>query len=176
MDINPDELENLSPEGVARKIFTNEAKDPCSYMILAYQEGDDLTMIYEILLIILLEGIEIFTGGLDTADLSRLTKDHLTHFDSWFNSLGFKIFIEECDIEEKDKYLNHYCKVILNNKENNYYEHVFKSNKITKNYHFLLNGDTIEENRNKKKLKNIHSIILTKSKAFIVKFDFYSKI
>ena len=82
------DLNDFSPEMIAYELFTKDAKAPCSHQILAYQDGGDLTYLFEILITVLLEGLNIFTGGLKDTDLNDFTKTHITSLNPWFQSIG----------------------------------------------------------------------------------------
>ena len=99
---NESDLVDCSPEMIAHQLFTKEPKDPCSHQIIAYDSGSDLTYIFEILITILLEGLNILTGGLTDADLSGFNQEHIIGLNPWFNSLGFKIIVTTKNEKDKD--------------------------------------------------------------------------
>ena len=61
--VDTSKLESFTPEKIAHTIISNEAKDPLSHQILIVDETTDLTYVFEILLTILLEGLDIITFG-----------------------------------------------------------------------------------------------------------------
>jgi len=170
-DVNIDELSDFSPEMIAQSIFTKDPKDPCTHQILAYQDGADLTYVFEILITILLEGLDILTGGLKEADLSSFTSTHVTALNPWFQSLGFDISVDVKDINDKDSYKDYYCRTVINNKLN---ETLFIMKNIPhKTYHFFLNGQYLDQNKAKTNLKDIYGVFRTDNHAYLISFDFH---
>ena len=164
MTNNSEQIE-FSPENIAQALFTQDPKPPCSHQILTYDEKTDnkkygdLTYIFEILITILMEGLDIFSGGLDKTDLNNFTEKHITNLNPWFNSIGFNINVETFtkDVKDicKDQYDNYYCKIMVRTK---LFETFFLMKNVSKNYHFLLNGKCIEENKNKQKINEISAV------------------
>ena len=76
-ETNFGKLEDFTPEKIAHKIFSSDAKEPFSHQILTVEEDTDITYVFEILLIILLEGLEMVTGGLKNADLSGFSEENI---------------------------------------------------------------------------------------------------
>jgi len=166
-----DNLADFSPEMIAHEIFTKDPKDPCSHQILAYQDGADLTYIYEILITILVEGLNILTGGLREADLSDFTKSHITALNPWFQSLGFNINVEAYDETDKENYKEYYCRTLINNK---LHETLFlMKNMPNKTYHFFLNGSFLDQNKSKTELKDIYGIFAANGFVYRISFEFY---
>ena len=169
--VDVDSLAGFSPEMIAHEIFTKDAKTPCSHQILAYQEGTDLTYIYEILITILLEGLNIMTGGLKEVDLSGFTASHITILNPWFKSIGFDIKVETIDSSDKDSYDEYYCRAVINDKIN---ETFFIMKKMMdRSYHFLLNGQNLQANKEKQYLKDIYGIFSNDDVVYKISFDFY---
>jgi len=171
-NVDVDSLANFSPEMIAHEIFTKDAKPPCSHQILAYQEGADMTYIYEILITILLEGLEIMTGGLKEVDLSNFTASHIIVLNPWFKSIGFDINVEAVDSSDKDSYNEYYCRAMVNDKLN---ETFFIMKNIThKPYHFLLNGPKLQDNKEKQHLNEIYGIFSNDDTVYKISFDFHT--
>jgi len=170
VEINLAELDDYSPEGIAKAIFSNEPKPPFSYQIIAEQEQTNLPYIFEILIIILLEGLETLSGDLSKAQLDHFTKEHLTVLTPWFRSLGFDINIKECDEKDKPSYDKYYCRILFNDTLNKV---LFKLKKIEKNYHFLINGNNLDENENKTNLKELFAILSLNGITYCISFDFH---
>ena len=57
----------------------------------------DIYSAYEILITILMEGMNIFTDGLNTISSYDVENDHILAFDPWFYSLGINIKCETVD-------------------------------------------------------------------------------
>lgn len=171
-EVDVGSLANFSPEMIAHEIFTKDAKAPCSHQILAYQDGADMTYIYEILITILLEGLEIMTGGLKEVDLSSFTTSHITVLNPWFKSIGFDITVEEVESSDKDSYNEYYCRAVVNDKLN---ETFFIMKNIThKPYHFLLNGQNLQANKEKQQLNEIYGIFSNDDTVYKISFDFHT--
>ena len=172
VDLNIDELEDYTPEGIAHTLFTHEPKPENSCQIIAEEELADLTYIFEILTIILMEGLETLSGDLSTANLVHLSHEHFDSLNPWFWSLGFNINIQVYNKETDDVnlYNKHYSKIIIKDKLQ---EMLFEIKNITKNYHFFLNGDNLEENKHKTDLKDLHAILINDNVVFKISFDFH---
>jgi hypothetical protein len=168
LDVN--ELDDYTPEGIALTLFTHEPGLENSYQIIAEQELADLPYIFEILTIILMEGLEILTGDLSLASLQNLSSDHILAMNPWFRSLGFNISVDvyNANTDDKNLYNKHYSKIIMKDKAHGI---VFEAKDISKNYHFFLNGDNLEENENKTQLKDLHAILLNDDTVFKISFD-----
>ena len=65
LDIN--KLKGQSPEEIAHEIFTKEPMPECSCQIVAADSNTDIPTIFEILVIILMEGLETLSGDLSQA-------------------------------------------------------------------------------------------------------------
>lgn len=170
MNIDLNQLDDFTPESVAQTIFTKDPLPACSCQIISEQNMDDVTYIFEILIIILMEGLEILSGDLTKANLNELTEEHIKILNPWFNSLGFNIKVACYDISEKELYNKQYCKIIIKDKLQ---EMFFEMKNITKNYHFTLNGDYLEQNKKKTNLKDLHTIFIINNKVFRTYFEFY---
>lgn|SRR3972149_1763787 len=170
VQVNLSDLDDYSPEGIAKAIFSNGPRPPFSYQIIAEQEEADFLYIFEILIIILLEGLEILSGDLSKANFDNFTKEHLTILAPWFKSLGFDLSIRLCDEKDKESYKQYYCKILLNDTMN---QMLFKLENIDKNYHFLINGNTLEENENKTNLKDLYAILSLNGVTYCINFGFH---
>lgn len=169
-------FDKYSPEMIAREIFIKNPKDPCSYRIIPKQENIDLTYIFEILITILLEGLDILTNGLRNVDLTNFDSDHILSLNPWFNSLGFSISVDFYNDKNNSgndsrEYEEYYCKTIINNRENNTF--FIMKNIEAKSYHFFLNGKFLESNRKKESLNELYGIFTTNDKIYKISFDFY---
>lgn len=169
--VDIDSLANFSPEMIAHEIFTKDAKAPCTHQILAYQEGSDMTYIYEILITILLEGLEIMTGGLKEIDLSGFNSSYITVLNPWFRSIGFNINVDTFESSDKESYNGYYCRAVINDKLNETF--FIMKNLEHKPYHFLLNGPNLQINKSKEYLKDIYGIFSTDDTVYKISFDFY---
>ena len=126
---NYDVIDNCTPENIANIIFNNDPKNHnLSQQLLIDMSEDDISL-FEILLIILLEGIEI---KFDIKKIDNLTDEILNNFlfffNQWFYSLGYKLHIHKITLDKKEYFDNYYCKIITNHESHN-----------EKNYSFILN-------------------------------------
>lgn len=169
-NIDPEDLESFTPEGIAHNIFTKEPKNPCSCQLVAEQDSMDITYLFEILSIILMEGLEIFTGDLSKSNLNALSISHIDSLNPWFRSIGFDILVSEHNVSNNTEYNKHYCKIMIRDKLQ---EIFFEMKNIDKNYHFVLNGDSLDENKHKTNLKDLHLICIIGDKVFKISFKFH---
>lgn len=158
----------VSPKDIAMALFTQGPKDPCSHLILAHQDGSDTTYIFEILITILLEALDILSNGLENADLKNFTADHITCLDPWFKSIGFTVSVNTYNKDNRDGYKDYYCRAMVRTP---LYESFFEYKNVNKNYHFMLNGDQLQANRNKTNLKEL-SCIFADDNDLIYKISF----
>ena len=158
IEFNQDELIDFSPESLAETLFTNEPKPSCSCQIVTEKNAaSDLTHIFEILIIILMEGLSILCGGLTNVNDDDLTNEHLILLNPWFMSLGFKINVQnyEKNKTSKDEYSKYYCRIIIRNKLQQTF---FIMKKLKTDYHFILNGKNLEENKKKTNIKELYTV------------------
>lgn len=169
-EINIDELQSNTPEEIAFKLFNNDPKPACNYQIIAEEAQSDLTYIFEILVIILMEGLEILIGNLENADIDKLEEEHFTSLNPWFQSIGFKIKSGKYTTEEKELCDKYYCNILVKNTGNNI---IFLAKQINKNYHFLLNGVCLNKYDNETDLKKIYGVIKTSNYIHKISFEFF---
>jgi len=170
VELDPDELDDFTPEGIAHALFTQEPKPPCSCQIIAEQQLADLSYIFEILTIILMEGLETLTGNLSQANLANLTEEHFFALNPWFYSLGFELSVQSFDVKDTELYDGHYCRIIVRDKLQ---EMLFQMKGINKDYHFFLNGPCLDINNQKTELDQLHSIFINGDKVFKIIFKYY---
>lgn len=169
-EIEFEKLQNHTPEEIAEKLFTNEPKKPFTYQIVAEGENADFPYIFEILITILMEGLEILTGDLSVSNLDNFSKDHLICLLPWFKSLGFVLKVDEYTEEEKTDYDSYYCRIIIRYKDN---IPLFQIKPTNKNYHFFINANSYEENNNKQNLKELYAILNLNQTVYKISFDFH---
>jgi hypothetical protein len=131
----------LSPQEIANRLFSEDPKKPMSQMISIDPETDeqlDASLIFEMMITILMEGLETIFVDLKTADLSILDKSLLMKLDPWFWSVGFSLSVDVVDKTDRQAYdtEGRYCKIILNNDD---YGFIFRLKNVDKSYHFLIN-------------------------------------
>ena len=192
-----DDLQDFTPKQIAQEIFSKQPAQACTNNMLIDQDLADPIYIFEILLTILVEGLEIFTknvfpGGLKEADLSNFSTENITQMNPWFHSLGFYIKVESelledlpevegdslssYDSEESENsedvvISDHYCRVILNRDS---YKGLFMINNTTDApYHFLLNGVALDDNMNKQNLQDLQAAFEANGTMYKISFDFY---
>jgi len=151
-----------TPEEIAEALFNQPPKEPFKYQILVGSQGTDQTLIFEILLTILLEGLNILSNGLNNFNLDDFNENYIYNLIPWFNSIGFDIKVNiNSDIS------NYYCRILINNKSHEYL--FFNIKNLIKNYHFLLNGNFISNNN---ELSNIYAIFKFKNKSYSIFFNY----
>jgi hypothetical protein len=104
-------MESCTPEQIAHTIFTKPPAESCSSLLNFVDTGLSVSDLFEVLLTIAMEGIDILSGGIDTVDVSEFTNDTMLALNPWLNSIAVKIHIEERDMDKND----HYCKIVLKN-------------------------------------------------------------
>lgn len=168
--VNPNELEDYTPEAIAHTLFSSDPKPPCSCQIISQEEATDLTYIFEILMTIFIEGLEILAGDLSKANLDNLTEEHVSALNPWFESLGFNINVNTHPRHLHEAYKGYYCKIMIKDKQQ---EALFNFKNIDKNYHFFINGDYLEENKLKGNIEDLHAIFIVNDTVFRLNYDFY---
>ena len=149
-----DDLE-FTPDEIAEYLFSNHPGSPGSNQIIASlftnhdqdqnQDSDldqeiQMTDLFEILINILLKGLDILSGGLDNFDMKNITPQVILNTNPWFNSLGFNIRVKEHEKINRDAYSDYYCRVIV---KDELHKNYFEVCRINTNYHFFLNGSFI---------------------------------
>lgn len=165
-------MASYTPESIANELFECDPKLPKSCQLLL--DDASYETIFEILLTILLEGLDKIAGGLKLFDISQLTCPLIEELNPWFHSIGFKMYAIELGPDEIPD--NHYCSIKINNDP---YDMYFELNKIDKSYRFVLNGlyDSV------KKLNEVFAIYKRtnntsnkndiSNKIYMIYFDFY---
>lgn len=155
---------SLDPIEIANIIFSNEPKGECSIQLC---EIEDIYMLFEILITILMEGIEKLNGmeKIDYLDDESLL-NFMINIRKWFYSFGFVIEIKKIkkiyDIQNE----NYYCKIIT---KNGSYGQLFKIKNIDKNYSFLLN----HSHEIKKNIQDIYGIYMAPKYNLEIRFKHY---
>lgn len=168
METYNENIEELTPEQIAERLFTQEPKNKVSYMpYMTDEESDPLEYIFEILITICLEGLEIRNGGnLSQVNLDLVSAQVIESLNPWFRSMKIKIKCDEFEYNEenKSKYGNNYCNIYIRDR---LYEEWFKIRKINGNYRFTLNGNYLPQDN----LRDIYAKYIYKNKIFIISFD-----
>lgn len=171
-DVDLDELEDYSPENIAAALFNQEPKDPLTCRLVAESDIVDSVWLFELLITIFMEGMEIIIGDLSIADLKNLSMQHIIALNPWFHSLGFNISVDIWNKgEDLEEYKDYYCKIIVKDKIN---EIIFEHKNVDKNYHFLLNGPCLKANKEKTNVKDLYAILINNDNTvFKINFQFY---
>ncbi|ARF09412.1 hypothetical protein Indivirus_1_35 [Indivirus ILV1] len=170
-EVNLDELDDFTPEAIADALFHQEPKDALSCRLVANPDEVDSIYLFELLVTILMEGMDIIVGDLSKIDLSGLSIEHITSLNPWFHSLGFLVRVDLLDKnDDTTDYDEYYCKIILKTK---LHEIIFEHNGIDKNYHFFINGSYLEDNEEKENLKELYAVFINNDDVFKISFDFY---
>jgi len=170
MDINNDDIHNHTPEEIADILFDNDPKEPHTFQILGEQKANSTTYLFEILITILLEGLNNMTDGLDKVNLDLFSSDHIDTLNPWFHSMGFVIKIHNYEMNEIDLVKGYYCRVGLNYGND---RKIFEQKKINKNYHFFLNANAMDDNLKKTALKELYAIFICGNTIYKISFDMY---
>ena len=170
MNIDDSNIHNYTPEEIAEILFSDDPKDPCTFQILGEQTHDNLTYNFEILITILLEGLDSMTGGLDKINLDLFSSDHIDILNPWFQSMGFTVKINDYEMRELELVQKYYCRIGLNYGND---KEIFEKKKIDKNYHFFLNASAMDDNLKKTALKDLYAIFICKNNIYKIAFDMY---
>lgn len=166
-------LEDYTPEKIAQFIFLQEPLPSCSCQMISQEDTTQMCDTFEILTIILLEGMEMMSGGLNTFNFEALKTDHITALNPWFHSLGFDLKVELIGFSEKHLYQEYYCKIVVRDSLQEIY---FEMKNIPGNYTFYINGDHFETNKNKVSLNELYSILIRGNDVFKISFDLINNI
>ena len=163
-------LQGLTPEEIAEKLFTQGAKNPNTCQFCCDENEMDIITIFEILITILLEGLNILSGGLDKFDYTQFSEHNILSLNPWFHSIGFKIRAYVYSSKDKDYDNNYYCRVMTKSLAT---KNIFFIKNIQKNYHFFINGSAYKENQNKQNIKDITCIFVNpyNNNTYEISFD-----
>jgi hypothetical protein len=151
-----------TPYEIAQDIFTKEPLKPFSKSIELSNTNEDVSYLFEIILNIMMEGMEILTGGLDKTDFTNFNKELILIMNPWLASLGLKV-----NVQLETETIDYYCKIIINNDD---WKHFFNLKKISNTFHFLLSpkyasGTTFT------KLNEHHAIFKINKSIYRINFD-----
>jgi hypothetical protein len=168
------DLPENTPESVAHTIFKSNPGPPFSKQIISEQDEEilnDLSICFEIVLTIFMEGIMILYDNLDDVDMTNFSLDHLIELKPWLHSLGFDLEIESVNRQDKEKYDDQYCKIIVRNSN---YKMFFETKNIVKNYYFLANQKYYKKECTKKNLDELYTIFVNERTniVYIIRFKF----
>lgn len=168
-----DEFVGISPEELAQIIFNAEPKPIQSIGLLTEQSNSNLQDLFEMLITILLEGLETVAGNLSTADLSKLTTEHLESLNPWIQSLGFNLHVAQYNFQtDLEHYKDYYCKILVRDK---LYANYFNFKNIEKNYHFQLNGVVLEKVGELSNIEEFHTALILDNTVFKIWFTKIAK-
>lgn len=171
--INPDEMVGHTPEQIAQELFNKDPEPPLSQNMFVDPDSVSSLYIHEILLTIFLEALHIFTGGIQTADLSGLSRMYIQALNPWFHSLGFQINVSLDDAvdNQEDSIRDRYSKIVINRGQDTT---LFDINNVSElPYQFLVNGGSLRENEMKDAVKDLYSVFIHEDRIFKISFDFY---
>jgi hypothetical protein len=174
-DIFHKESSNLSPEDIAQILFKEDPKPPCSCQIIAQDEtaGQDLSVTFEIILTVFMEGLMILYNNLDGIDMANFTEDHLTALNPWLQSVGFTLSVNTFDKQDElytDDWNDYYNKIIIKNSS---YKQFFIIKEFTKSYCFMLNQKYYHNPIDKNMITDIYAVFMNTNKVYKIKFDFF---
>jgi len=161
------DLKEMTTEDVAQILFSDLPRDPNTIQIISDQIEMDISMIFEMMITIFMEGLKKITDDFQNDIIRNFTEDDLLKLNPWFYSTGFKLNVASWQKPTDEKFINRYCKIIL--KEGDYCDFL-QISKIDKSYHFLLNGSF---DGNHKKLSDIFALFETKNTIYEISFDYH---
>ncbi len=164
-------LSDYSPEQIAQELFTNNPKNPCTHQILALQNNADLTYIFEILLTVLMEGIDVLINGFENLNLNEFNHDHILIMQPWFWSLGFKINLKMHYVADQSNYEGFYCRIVVKAPQT---EHIFTERNLVKGYHFFINPTSYQDNCAKTQLNDLKAVFTNGDTVYEISFDKYT--
>ena len=167
-----------TPEDIAKILFSKEpqAKNTCQLLL----DQVDNEYIFELLLNILLNGIDILFGK--DINLDDVNEGSISLLNLYMESLGYKLSVI---VENNDnlEYLlftdltndNYYCELKINDFPDYFINYTRKHsghNKYSKKYRFILNGSN--HIRHRDKLNDYYCIYFTKDKQkkLTIKFKY----
>ena len=154
-----------TPKNIAQMLFTMNYKDPDTYQIVADEDMNDVYCVFEVLLNILMEGFDILSGGLDKINTSMINVEHFKGLDPWFQSIGFNIYTDLYEYEDKLEYDKNYCKILINDENNKSF---FEFKQIKDNFHFFLNA---KRNEDLNTLIDIYAVYINGDNIIKISFD-----
>lgn len=163
-----DDFVGISPEELAEIIFNAEPKPVQSIGLFTDQSNSNLQDLFEMLVTVLMEGLETIVGDLSTADLSKLTTEHLEALNPWIQSLGFTLHSEQYNFQtDQEQYKDYYCKTLV---KDELYANYFNFKNLEKNYHFQLNGSVLEKIEEKNSIEEFHTALILDKIVFKIWF------
>jgi len=127
-----------TPEEIANVLFTNDPPKKGSTYFSCYEsESDsdlDVSTLFEIILTVVMEGLNIYYYGLDNVDYEDINPENILVVNRWMENIGVKVNCSEIKNSKEDEY----CKIILKNNCSKSQIDYFKMEN-GKSYHFLLN-------------------------------------
>jgi len=177
-----------SPEDMAKFLFNQPPKDPCSICLLEYSEkyeNDETSLNFEILITIYMEGLmsllDVITADqkannknsyeVEYEACKKMTIDDLMAPNPWFISFGYSIQIDEIKSDKKSerKFKNlikplAYCRALFSFDPLDRLHFLTKG--INKRYTFLMSPSYKPTN----KIEEIYATISFNDKNYIIKF------
>ena len=157
--------DELTPEAIGQKLFSSPPQPACSCQLIS--DDHDALTVFEILSIILMEGLDMKTD-IPKINSEIFSEVNILNLNPWLNSICFKINVNKFNFFDKEKYNKYYCKIMINDKLT---EPFFIMKNLHKNYHFLLNGNYLEENKNKNLLNELTGVILNGDDVYEISFE-----
>lgn len=194
-ELDYDNAQSVSPEQLAKQLFSKKAADPCSICILPYSESHDNdagSFNFEILLTIYLEGfmniLDVIKGNhlsqnpsdknkkdyeIEYQVYKNITVDDLKFPEPWFRSFGYTINVTEYGPGSKREFNNKikplsYCRTLLLFDPKDRLHFFMKG--IAAKYTFILSG-SYQPTGN---LENIYTILSKGDKFYKISFKPYN--
>ena len=132
--VGGDDVGEITHDNLARVLFGADPKEECSVDISL--DEVDTAYVFELLLNLLFEGLDIVYGGLNNVDIGKINGDRILALNPWFKSVKFRVVVDEFNRKDVGMYDDYYCRVYLRKMN----QVLFEVKKFKKSFHFILNG------------------------------------
>lgn len=142
----------MEPREMTVKEMANELFENNNPTILVFDENEDLTYIFEVLLNISIEALLKISN---VEDYEHLDLTNIIILNRWLRKIGYNIKLKLDDYKNITNYSDRYCKIIIRTDKSN--EEYFKILNIENMFHFLGNPNISKEF---KYIEDIYAIII----------------
>jgi hypothetical protein len=168
------EAVELDPKQIAQIVFGQAPSDGTTakaYRMILNDclETEGVEYLFEILITICMEGLEILSGGdLTRYNLDLFTDHTIRSLNAWFRTMGWTVYCTGHDSTTRDLLPPHYCTIYLRPTA----EALFIGRNIQSNYTFILNGRyESSETESVGEFENITARFVHKSTIWLISFD-----
>lgn len=159
------QVHELNPQDIARTLFNGQPQTENSIEFVNAEQSDPVTL-FEILLHILAEGLVIKSN----APPSNHTIDSIMCLEPYFRSIGFRLVVEQFAKNPREAYGKYYCRTIFRTPTNVV---LFEAKHLDIDYHFLINGDTYDENMETQQISQLFTIVESQQPDAIFSVHFH---